>query len=273
MSALRKIAGSCLVFALAFWIPQARALAAAPGFPADLGARFRDCPDCPQMLALPLGQFMMGSPAGEHHRFDNEGPQRLVHVTHPIAIGVYPITNAEFAEWKGRAPRPGEERLPAVMVTWFDATQYAQWLSQKTGHKYRLPTEAEYEYAERAGTTSPYYWGAAIGKGNANCIGCGSAVDGTGSTPVGSFTPNAFGLYDMAGDVFEWVQDCYFDTFDNAPTEASIAREQTGGDCQMRTLRASSWFNLRAAYRFREIPGGKSARRGFRLVREADAGA
>jgi len=161
------------------------------------------------------------------------------------------------------------------MVTWYDAASYADWLSKQTGHKYRLPTEAEYEYAERAGTASPYYWGNQIGKANANCIGCGSILDGTGSTKVGSFTPNAFGLFDMAGDVFEWVQDCYFDSFDGAPGEANIARESEKGDCQMRVLRASSWFNLpsflRSAYRFRELPGARNLRRGFRVVREPDA--
>lgn len=244
-----------------------------PAGPAALSS-FRDCDVCPEMVVLPTGDFLMGSPASERYRFDNEGPQHLVHVRRRIAMARYPVTAAEFAAWKKTPVRPGEGRFPAVMLTWFEATEYAAWLSQKTGHSYRLPTEAEYEYAERAGTVTPYYWGNDIGHGNANCLGCGSAVDGTGSTMVGSFPPNRFGLYDMAGDVFEWVADCYFETYEGAPTDAEVARQSRDGTCAMRVLRASSWFNLpvflRSAYRFRELPSSRSARRGFRVVRELD---
>ena len=248
--------------------------AAAESFPASAGKSFRDGADGPEMIVLPTGQFLMGSPANEKYRFDNEGPQHLVRVDHAIAMSKYPVTAGQLAAWTGAAPKAGEENYPAVMVTWFDARDYAGWLSKKTGHTYRLPTEAEYEYAERAGTTTPYYWGRQIGKSNANCIGCGSPLDGTGSTKVGSFAPNAFGLFDMAGNVFEWVEDCYVDNFDVAPDEAHVARQSVNGECAMRTLRASSWFNLpsflRSAYRFRELPGAKNLRRGFRVVREGD---
>jgi formylglycine-generating enzyme required for sulfatase activity len=158
------------------------------------------------------------------------------------------------------------------MVTWFDAVKFAEWMSQKTGRHYRLPTEAEYEYAERAGTTSAYYWGNLIGVGKANCFGCGTRWDGNGSSPVGSFPPNKFGLYDMTGNVFEWVADCYYPNHADAPTDASVAREGPNGECKFRTLRASSWLNLpsflRSAYRFNVPPGDKNSRRGFRLVRE-----
>ena len=251
--------------------PAASTADATP-FPVATLASFRDCAQCPEVVVLPLGQFVMGSPPSERHRFDNEGPQHSVQVTRPIAIGKYPVTMQELAAWRQGSVAASDARLPAVMVTWYDAQHYVQWLSQQTGHRYRLPTEAEYEYAERAGTMTPYYWGSDIGKGHANCLGCGSPVDGTGSTPVGSFAPNAFGLFDMAGDVFEWVQDCYFETYEGAPSDASVARESSSGECPMRVLRASSWFNLpsflRSAYRFRELPGGRSARRGFRVVRE-----
>jgi formylglycine-generating enzyme required for sulfatase activity len=260
-----------LVLAGACWVA---AKAQAENFPASVGKSFRDGADGPEMIVLPTGQFLMGSPAGEKYRFDNEGPQHPVRVDHAIAMSKFPVTAGELAAWKGPKPKAGEENYPAVMVTWYDAQTYAAWLSTKTGHRYRLPTEAEYEYAERAGTTSPYYWGSGIGKANANCIGCGSLLDGTGSTKVGNFPPNAFGLFDMAGNVFEWVEDCYFETFDGAPAEANQARESEKGPCAMRTLRASSWFNLpsflRSAYRFRELPEAKNLRRGFRLVREAD---
>ena len=244
--------------------------------PAAAGPGFRDCKTCPEMVPLPKGEFAMGSPATEKYRFDNEGPQHRVRVTRSIAMGKYPVTQEELAAWRQTKISAGEERFPAVRLTWFDAKAYVQWLSQKTGYRYRLPTEAEYEYAERAGSTTAYYWGNAIGKGNANCIGCGSLMDGTGSTRVGSFPPNRFGLFDMAGNVFEWVEDCYSESQAGAPGEAHIARKNPKGPCPMRTLRASSWFNLpsflRAAYRFREIPDGKNTRRGFRVVREMDSG-
>jgi formylglycine-generating enzyme required for sulfatase activity len=266
MHVIRKIALSCIVCA-ALAAGLSSGIAAGPGF--------RDCKSCPEMVPLPKGEFVMGSPVTEKYRFDNEGPQHRVRVTRSIAIGKYPVTEEELAAWRPTKIPAGEARFPAVRLTWFDAKAYVQWLSQKTGHGYRLPTEAEYEYAERAGSTTPYYWGRTIGKGNANCIGCGSIMDGTGSTSVGSFPPNRFGLFDMAGNVFEWVEDCYFESQDGAPSEAHIARENANGTCPMRTLRASSWFNLpsflRAAYRFREVPDGKNTRRGFRVVREMNS--
>lgn len=246
---------------------------AAAGFPVPIGGSFRDCPSCPRMVVLPAGIFLMGSPRDEKYRFDNEGPQHRVTVPRPFAMAAYPVTARELAAWRKTQVPAGEGRYPAVMVTWYEAMAYAKWLSSQTGHPYRLPTEAQYEYAERAGTHAPYYWGESIGRANANCIGCGSPLDGTGSTPVGSFPPNRWGLYDMAGDVFEWVADCYYDSYDGAPAVADIARQRRG-ECPMRGLRASSWFNLpsflRSAYRFRELPGSKSARRGFRLVRLPD---
>jgi formylglycine-generating enzyme required for sulfatase activity len=271
------VLGFCAAFGASTGVARERPAAdpvAASTNPAPATSAFRDCDACPEMVPLPTGDFMMGSPASERYRFDNEGPQHPVHVGRRIAMGRYPVTAAEFAAWKKTTVPPDEGRFPAVMLTWFEANEYAAWLSAKTGHTYRLPTEAEYEYAERAGTVTPYYWGNDIGHGNANCPGCGSAVDGTGSTAVGSFPSNHFGLYDMAGDVFEWVADCYSETYDGAPTNAEVARQSADGNCAMRGLRASSWFNLpaflRAAYRFREVPTSRSARRGFRVVREFD---
>jgi formylglycine-generating enzyme required for sulfatase activity len=222
------------------------------------------------MVVVPAGQFTMGSPPGEKGRFDNEGPQRTVTVAHPFAISKYPVTMGELRAWQpGRGPDPLDDD-PAVMVTWADGGRYAAWLSETTGRTYHLPTEAEYEYAERAVTATAYPWGDTIGVNNANCFGCGSRWDGRGSSPVGSFPANAFGLHDMDGNVFEWVQDCYFDTQADAPTDAFVVRESQGGPCESRVLRSSSWFNLptflRSAYRFHELPEAKNARRSFRLV-------
>jgi formylglycine-generating enzyme required for sulfatase activity len=214
----------------------------------------------------------MGSPDSEKGRFKNEGPQHAVTVSRPFAIGKYPITMGELRKWNpGRGPDPIDDD-PAVMVNWFDAGTYAEWLSQKTGHHYHLPTEAEYEYAERAGTSTPYYWGDAIGVGNANCFGCGTSWDGKGSSPVGTFPANKFGLYDMTGNVFEWAADCYSESQAGAPADPFTARETGDSDCKWRTLRGSSWLNLpsflRSAYRFNVPPADKNARRGFRLVRD-----
>jgi formylglycine-generating enzyme required for sulfatase activity len=247
-----------------------RPAGSAPGFPVGVGQEFQDCPTCPVMVVLPAGKFMMGSPADEKGRFDNEGPQHEVIVSHPFAISKYPVTMGQLRAWQSsRGPDPIDND-PAVIVTWGDGGKYAEWLSQKTGRHYHLPTESEYEYAERAGTTTTYYWGNTIDVNNANCFGCGSKFDGNGSSPVGSFAPNKFGLYDMTGNVFEWVEDCYIDNERGAPSDAFVARETTNGACDTRVLRSSSWFNLpsflRSAYRFHELPDAKNSRRGFRVV-------
>lgn len=241
-------------------------------YPVEAGREFKDCSDCPVMVVVPAGKFVMGSPESEKGRFDNEGPQHSVTVSHSFAIAKYPTTMGELRIW---APTRGPDPVdtdPAVMVTWFDVSSYAEWLSQRTGHHYHLPTESEYEYAERAGTVTPYYWGDSIGIGNANCFGCGTGWDGKGSSPVGSFPPNKFGLYDMTGNVFEWAADCYFENESDAPNDVFSVREAVDGNCKWRTLRGSSWLNLpsflRSAYRFNVPPGDKNARRGFRLVRD-----
>ena len=115
----------------------------------------------------------------------------------------------------------GRGTRPVINVSWDEAQQYVAWFSKMTGRPYRLLTEAEWEYAARAGSTTAYYWGDEIGKGNANCNGCGSQWDNRETSPVGSFKPNKFGLYDMAGNVYQWVQDCYHDDYDGAPTDGS----------------------------------------------------
>ena len=155
-----------------------------------------------------------------------------------------------------------------INVSWDDTQQYVAWLSRMTGQPYRLLTEAEWEYAARAGTTTAYYWGDEIGKGNANCDGCGSQWDGKQTAPIGSFAPNAFGLYDMAGNVHQWVQDCYHDDYNGAPTDGSA---WTSGDCSARVIRGGSWnFNpqyLRSANRNLLPTGFRNYFGGFRVGR------
>ena len=158
-----------------------------------------------------------------------------------------------------------------INVSWDDATkEYLPWLNRKTGKTYRLLTEAEWEYAARAGTTTTYSWGNDVGKNQANCNGCGSQWDSKQTAPVGSFKPNAFGLYDMHGNVWQWVQDCWLDKYQGAPTDGS-AWVTSSTDSSRRVLRGGSWNyaprNLRAANRSRDATGDRSGGVGFRLAR------
>jgi formylglycine-generating enzyme required for sulfatase activity len=240
-------------------------------------ASFRECAkDCPEMIVIAAGAFTMGSPATEQGRNTNESPQHTVSITKPFAVSKYDVT---FADWDacvsvgGCQKDPdagfGRDTRPVMNITWDDAQTYVAWLSKMTGEPYRLLTEAEWEYAARSGTTTAYYWGDDIGKGNANCNGCGSQWDYNRSSPVGSFTPNAFDLYDMAGNVFQWVQDCYHSNYDGAPADGSAWT--TGGDCSSRVVRGGSWVVispfLRSAYRGWGATGRRGYALGFRVGR------
>jgi formylglycine-generating enzyme required for sulfatase activity len=156
-----------------------------------------------------------------------------------------------------------------INVSWDDAKEYVAWISAKAGAPYRLLTEAEWEYAARAGTQTAYSWGEKIGRGNANCNGCGSQWDARQPAPVGSFAPNAFGLYDMAGNVWEWVEDCYHDDYDGAPTDSSAWT--VDGDCSNRVVRGGSWDSnpqsLRSANRGRSSGVIRVNYLGFRVGR------
>jgi formylglycine-generating enzyme required for sulfatase activity len=150
------------------------------------------------------------------------------------------------------------------------ATSYVAWLSNKTSKPYRLLTEPEYEYAMRAGTQTAYWWGNDIGKGNANCDGCGSRWDGRQTAPVGSFAPNEFGLYDMSGNVWEWVEDCWHDSYRGSPLDGS-AWTTACTDVSQRVIRGGSWNDgpqgLRSAVRLRYSEGSRHNDIGFRLAR------
>jgi len=240
-----------------------------------LKSAFRDCPDvCPEMVAVPAGEFTMGSPPGEEGRGSAEGPQRKVTIARPFAVGKYEVT---FAEWDacvaagGCKHTPtdsgwGRGKRPVVNVSWNDITkEYLPWLSRNTGTTYRLPTEAEWEYAARAGTTTPFSVGRMITTKQAN-------FEGKRTVEVGSFPPNAFGLHDMHGNVWEWVQDCWNANYSGAPSDGSA---WTTGDCGRRVLRGGSGVNypqdLRSADRFRFTPDLRFHYFGFRVVRTLDA--
>ena len=244
-----------------------------------VGKPFRDCAECPEMVVLPAGSYRMGSPSGEQGRDDDEGPVHEVTLGAPFAMGVYEVT---FAEWDacardGGCPRGegiaedrgwGRGRRPVIYVSWNDAQAYAIWLSRKTGKRYRLPSESEWEYAARAGTATTYSWGAHIGFNLANCDGCGSRWDRDRTAPVGSFAANAWELHDMHGNVWEWTQDCSNDNYQRAPADGSAWES---GDCAWRVLRGGSWYDspsaLRAATRLRLFTVNRDNGIGFRVAR------
>ena len=241
------------------------------------GRRFRDCAECPEMVVIPAGSFEMGSPESEEGRYANEGPAHRVEIGEPFAVGAYEVT---FEEWDACAAaggcggyRPGDQgwgrgKRPVINVSWEDADSYVSWLSRKTRKQYRLLSEAEWEYAARAGTRTRYWWGDEIGSGRANCEGCGSRWDDEQTVPVGSFRANGYGLYDMHGNVWEWVQDCWNDNYRGAPTDGKVWKS---GDCSRRVVRGGSWYGnpryLRSASRSRDVSGVRGSYLGFRVAR------
>ncbi len=238
------------------------ALAQEPAQPYRPGDTFRDCPHCPEMVVVPAGSFEMGSPSSEEGRYDNESPLHRVSIDAAFAFGIYEVTVAEWdacasAGGCGRRPKTwGRGSHPVTNISWNHAQEYVVWLSRETGRHYRLPSEAEWEYAARGGTRTRYWWGEDYGRGNANCKGCGSRWDNRRTAPAGSFAASPFGLYDVHGNVWEWVEDCYHDSYAGAPSRAVA---WTGdADCS-RVLRGGSWGNaprmVRAANRER-LPAG-----------------
>ena len=232
--------------------------------------RLRSGGEGPAMVVLPTGRFRMGSPAGEAGRFSDEGPVHTVTISRRIAMGQYPVTFEDYDRYAenwgflkalfGKKPNDmgwGRGRRPVINVNWNDAKAYAAWLSEQTGKRYRLPSESEWEYAARAGTETAYSWGDEIGVNRANGLNSHSEWSGKKMSPVGSFERNAFGLYDMHGNVFEWVEDCWHDNYEGAPSDGSAWT--SGGDIPR---------SLRSAYRFRLAPSVRSYFFGFRLVQD-----
>jgi formylglycine-generating enzyme required for sulfatase activity len=241
--------------------------------PGDL---FQECAkDCPEMIVVPAGEFVMGSPVTEKDHDEIEGPQHKVTIARPFAVSKFDVT---FADWDacvsvGGCPQAsdsdfGRDTKPVINVSWDDAQQYVAWLSRMTGKPYRLLTEAEWEYAARAGSQTAYFWGDEIGDGKANCNGCSNERRKKETSPVKSFEPNDFGLYNMAGNVWQWVQDCYKDNYDGAPTDGSA---RTTDDCSNRVIRGGSWYEnpslLRTAQRLVFNRGNRAYDTGFRVAR------
>ncbi len=241
---------------------------------------FRDCAQCPEMVVVPAGTFTMGSPADEALRDEDEGPQRQVTIPAAFAVGKFEVT---FAEWDacvadggcdGYQPDDegwGRGDRPVINVGWNRAQAYLRWLSGKTGQRYRLLTEAEWEFAARGGTATARYWGNQDGVQQATCNDCGNAWDGKSTAPVGTFAPNAYGLHDMLGNVWEWVEDCYHESYAGGPANSSAWVES---GCSNRVLRGGSWdvgqWFARAAERFAYSSGGNYGADddGFRVARD-----
>jgi formylglycine-generating enzyme required for sulfatase activity len=265
------------------------------------GERFRDCPDCPEMVVVPAGQFVMGSPADEPQREADREDAVPVAIARPFAIGAFAVTRGEFAAfvaatgykvddacwfwtgttWVERADRswraPGFEqdaRHPVTCVDLKTARAYAAWLSDKTGKRYRLPSETEREYATRAGTSTPYWWGTRISTSQANYNGTG----GDGQDPAGtwrqatvrvdSFEPNPWGLYNVHGNVWDWTEDCWNERNAGNPGDGSA---RTTGDCTWHVARGGAWNYsanyLRSAFRYWNEPQNRSGVQGMRVVR------
>jgi len=232
---------------------------------------------------MPAGSFIMGSPDDEKARGMNEGPQHRVTLARSFAVGRFAVT---FDEWdacvadggcNGYAPNDGgwgRGRRPVIYVSWDDANVYVAWLSRKTGKTYRLLSEAEREYVTRAGTTTPFWWGASISTQQANyydddAFGRGSKEEDRQRTlRVDSFQPNPWGLYQVHGNVSEWTQDCYHDGYAGVPSDGSA---WTSGDCSRRVVRGGAWFDppgsLRAASRGSDAAADWDGLEGFRLAR------
>ncbi len=242
----------------------------------------KDCRDCPQMVAVPAGEFMMGSPGSEPHR--GAEAQHVVTIFRAFAVSRFEIT---FAEWDAcvadggcggyRPEAPwGRGRMPVVNVNFANAQAYAAWLSKKTGHRYRLLSEAEWEYAARGGAKGAYASGPTISAKDANFdasekteLNVKGAARGK-AVAVGSFRPNAFGLYDMHGNVWEWTADCWNDEYGaSAPRDGAPALT---GDCNGHVLRGGSWedgaADVRAAARVANAATDRSWSDGIRVARE-----
>ena len=261
-----------------------RAKATSPGAAISV---VRDCPDaCPEMILVPAGEFNMGSPATEEGRDPPEGPVHKVKVS-SFLVGKYDVTVRQYSQFiaethhyngdtcnemvhlNWRDPGfPQEDSSPVVCVNFIDAQAYVAWLSKKTGHAYRLLSEAEHEYVNRADGSAAFWWGPAVGVNNANCAGCGSPWDRKRTSPVGSFPPNPFGLFDTTGNIYVWVSDCWNDTYNNAPDDGS---PNLKGDCTRRGLRGGGWgsgvTHLRAAFRLADPSGARHDNMGFRVAR------
>jgi len=226
----------------------------------------------PVMVKLPAGSFLMGS--DDSMPYQDERPQHKVNLEE-FSISRYEISFNEYLRFAHSTSHSipndqgwGRDNRPVINVSWHDAVDYTVWLTEQTGHEYRLPSEREWEYAAKAGTTTDYWWGFDIGKNKANCGTCGSQWDSQRTAPVGRFPPNQFGLHDTIGNVQEWTVSCFHPNYEGAPNSG---QKWSGGDCSRRVVRGSSYStyesNLRVTKRYKYNPKTRTDTIGFRVVR------
>ena len=253
--------------------PPAPAAAPAPG-PAGSVATIKDCDACPVMVALSPRPFTMGSNDSD----PSERPAHKVALHTPFAIGKYEVTVGQWRQCVRASVCPAmpslgnvPDNLPMRDVSWDEAQLYLKWLSTVSGKPYRLPTEAEWEYAARGGTATRYWWGGQMKGGNSSCEGCGEPWNAEHPPPVGSFTANPFGLNDMNGSVWEWVQDCWHSTYKGAPDDGSA---WVDGTCQARVIRGGSWREngsyMLSTTRFKYDASVRQSQNGFRVARSLE---
>jgi formylglycine-generating enzyme required for sulfatase activity len=262
--------------------PPAKPAAPAPAAPAPASnsapprqasgaAEVKDCAACPAMIPLTTGTFTMGSNASD----PSEKPAHRVTIAAPFSIGKYEVTVQQWTACANaggcQKATPGSNANPNAPirdVSWDDAQQYVKWLSTTTGKSYRLPTEAEWEYAARGGTAARYWWGEQMAQGKANCKECGPPWSADGPANAGSFAANPYGLYDTSGSVWEWVADCWHSSYKDAPSD-SRAWEQP--NCRARVIRGGSWregaYYMVVSTRFNYDASVRHSQNGFRVAR------
>ena len=238
----------------------------------------------PEMVVIPAGSFLMGSPEGEEGRTSDQGPQHRVSIARPFALGRHAVTFDDYHAYCAATGRTGEDRppnddwwcsrLPVVRVNWDDAMVYCQWLSVQTGQDYRLPSEAEWEYACRAGTATPFHFGDSISTDQANYNGNSTYGHGAKGeyrehkVSVGTLPPNPWGLHEVHGNVWEWCADCWNDDYEGAPTDGSAWQH---GNCRRRMQRGGSWgfgpADMRSAFRTAIETDFRGGDFGFRVAR------
>lgn len=239
--------------------------------PAGTGPEIRDCQGCPVLVVLPADTFTMGNNASD----PSEKPAHQVHLGAAFAIGKFEVTVQQWnacvdagACAKVAQASNASATAPVRDVSWDDAQQYLKWLTSVSGKPYRLPSEAEWEYAARGGTATPYWWGPKMATGKANCKDCGPPWSPDQPANAGSFVANPYGLYDTSGSVWEWVADCWHNNFKDAPADGRVWDEP---NCQVRVIRGGSWREgaayMVASTRFKYDASVRQAQNGFRVAR------
>ncbi len=312
-----KLFGSFILIFLSMFLPITIFAQTKKASSYKPGQTFKDCPTCPEMVVIPAGSFIMGSPDSEVGRFPEEGPQHSItikqfacgkfditkqqwaafvaatnrHTTSGCQVSIFDNKDSATSTWENN-PISKEDNDPVVCINWNDAQDYINWLSKKTGKKYRMLSEAEWEYADRAGTTTAYYWGDSASHEYANygtdtAAGIGFAFGRDKwiyASPVGSFPPNQFGLYDMNGNVMQWVDDCFAASYLGLPTDGSAYKEavtlkmngefaimNNTSSCDYKMIRGGDEENpprlFRSAYRTWNYTNARSGGITFRVAR------